>query len=73
MDTTRWMRHKEINLMSKNNFKTFLDTFLSSAECKIKGRAHDSASSRENYPDISDDLSSKSHLHNANSNAIDQL
>ena len=40
---------------------------------QIKGRAHDSASSRENYPDKSDDLSSKSHLHNANSNAIDKL
>ena len=36
MDTTRWMRHKEINLMSKNNFKKFLDAFMSSTECVYK-------------------------------------
>ena len=39
----------------------------------IQGRAHNSASSRENYQDKSEHLSSKSHLHNANSDAIDQL
>ena len=67
------MLHKEINLMSKNNFKMFSDTFLSSAECKWKEEHTIPPAVEKSYPDKSDDLSSKSHLHNGYSNVIDKL
>ena len=51
----------------------FSDTFLSSAECKWKEEHTIPPAVEKSYPDKSDDLSSKSHLHNGYSNVIDKL